>query len=238
MTTALSKLQSSTALSTDVADAIAAAAQEEGTNELGALLKYSKGHYFVGTDEIPMGTEYLAHVHLWVRGYVKFKGGALIEHKVGKVADGFVIPEREDLDETDSSTWEKSPSGEAKDPWTQAVLSPARESRERRDRDFRLRLCRRSPSGIDALLQGRQGTSRPWVCPSSNSELSPTSTRLMAGWTSRFSPSCGGPAMPPANKPRCPRRKKWTTLSLFDGRRTKERRVLLASVASREDLFQ
>jgi|HubBroStandDraft_6_1064221.scaffolds.fasta_scaffold1554654_2 hypothetical protein len=116
-------MQSSTALST-AAEAIAAAAQEEGANELGALLKYSKGHYFVGTDEIPMGTEYLAHVHLWVRGYVKFKGGALIEHKVGKVADGFVIPEREDLDETDSSTWETSPSGEAKDPWTKQSYLP------------------------------------------------------------------------------------------------------------------
>jgi hypothetical protein len=123
MTTAISKLQTSTALST-AAEAIAAAAQEEGANELGALLKYSKGHYFVGTDEIPMGTEYLAHVHLWVRGYVKFKGGALIEHKVGKVADGFVVPEREDLDESDSSTWEKSPSGEAKDPWTKQSYLP------------------------------------------------------------------------------------------------------------------
>ena len=124
MSTAISKLQTSTALST-AAEAIAAAAQEEGANELGTLLKYTKGHFLIGTDEIPMGTEYIAHVQHWVRGWVKLKGGSLIEHKVGRVADGFVVPEREDLDETDQATWEKSPSGgEPKDPWTRQSYLP------------------------------------------------------------------------------------------------------------------
>jgi hypothetical protein len=124
MSTAISKLQSSTALSTDVADAIAAAAQEEGTNELGTLLKYAQGIFTKKTEEVPLGTEYIAHIQQWVRGWVKFKAGCLVEHRVGKVADGFVVPEREELDETDQATWEKSPSGEVKDPWSKQSYLP------------------------------------------------------------------------------------------------------------------
>ena len=126
MSTALSELKTTTALSSleDTAKAIAAAAQEEGAGELGTLLKYSKGHYIIGTDEVAMGTEYIAHVQHWVRGYVKFKGGCLIEHKVGRVADGFAVPTREQLDETDQASWEKSPSGEPKDPWSKQSYLP------------------------------------------------------------------------------------------------------------------
>jgi hypothetical protein len=127
MSTAISELKSATALSPieNTAKAIAAAAQEEGANELGTLLKYSKGHYIIGTEEVQMGTEYIAHVEHWVRGWVKFKGGSLIEHKVGRVADGFVVPERTELDETDTATWEKDPkSGEPKDCWTKQSYLP------------------------------------------------------------------------------------------------------------------
>ena len=126
MSTAISELKTATALSPveNTAKAIAAAAQEEGANELGTLLKYSKGHYLIGAEEIPMGTQYIAHVEHWVRGYVKFKGGCLVEHKVGRVADGFVVPTREELDETDQASWEKSPSGEPKDPWSKQSYLP------------------------------------------------------------------------------------------------------------------
>ena len=126
MSTAISELKTATALSPveNTAKAIAAAAQEEGANELGTLLKYSKGHYLIGAEEIPMGTQYIARVEHWVRGYVKFKGGCLVEHKVGRVADGFVVPTREELDETDQASWEKSPSGEPKDPWSKQSYLP------------------------------------------------------------------------------------------------------------------
>jgi hypothetical protein len=99
--------------------------QEEGANELGTLLKYSKGHYLIGTEEVAVGTEFIAHIEHWVRGWVKFKAGSLIEHRVGLVADGFVVPEREALDETDPATWEKDPkNGEPKDPWTKQSYLP------------------------------------------------------------------------------------------------------------------
>jgi hypothetical protein len=126
MSTAITKPQTEAALSTveNTARAIAAAAQEEGANELGTLVKYTKGLYHMKDDEVPLGTEFIAHVEHWVRGYVKFKGGSLIEHRVGRVTDGFVVPTREELDDTDPTLWEKSPSGEPKDPWTKQSYLP------------------------------------------------------------------------------------------------------------------
>jgi hypothetical protein len=118
MSTALAVTVENTAL------AIAAAAQEEGANELGKLLKFSKGHYLVGTEEIPVGKELIAHVEHWVRGWIKFKGGQLVERKVGRVADGLVVQKREDLDDTDSSKWETDTRGEPQDPWTQQSCLP------------------------------------------------------------------------------------------------------------------
>ena len=107
------------------ANAIAAAAREEGANESGgAYLKFSKGHYFLATEEVAPGREYIAHVAQWIRGWIKFRGGALIERRVGKVADGFIVPAREDLDDQDESRWEIDPRGGPKDPWTMQSYLP------------------------------------------------------------------------------------------------------------------
>jgi hypothetical protein len=115
----------STALTTieNTAQAIAAAAQEEGASGTGVLAKFSKGHFFIGTEEVPLGTEFIAHVQHWVRGWVKFRDGSLIEHRVGRVADRFVVPAREDLDETDQTEWATGPKG-PEDPWTQQSYLP------------------------------------------------------------------------------------------------------------------
>jgi hypothetical protein len=96
--------------------AIAQAAQEEGANEIGRLLKFSKGHYLVSTEEIPVGKEYVAHVEHWTRGWVKFRHGELIERRVGRVADGFAVPKREEFDDTDATKWETDTRGDPQDP--------------------------------------------------------------------------------------------------------------------------
>jgi hypothetical protein len=126
MTTAISTVKSNTAL-TDLeaqAAAIAAAAQEDGANNLGRLLKFSKGLYLIATETVPLGKEYIGHVQHWTRGWVKFRGGSLIEHRVGRVADGFIVPEREALDDNDPSLWEKDHAGNPKDPWTKQSYLP------------------------------------------------------------------------------------------------------------------
>jgi hypothetical protein len=93
-------------------------AQETQASELGGrLLKFVKGRFHVGDDEVPAGGEYIAHVNKLMRGYVKFFGGKLVEQRLGKVADGFGLPKRDELGDTDQTAWERDTSGSPRDPW-------------------------------------------------------------------------------------------------------------------------
>jgi hypothetical protein len=106
------------------AKALMVAAQEEGAASMGKLAKFSKGKYFTGTEEIPAGTEFIAHVSHWTRGWVKFVGGSLVEHRIGKVVDGFRVPEREELGDLDPTNWPKDRSGKPQDVWCQQSYLP------------------------------------------------------------------------------------------------------------------
>jgi hypothetical protein len=94
------------------------AAQELDSGGLGKLLKFTKGKYFVGDDEVSIGREMIAHVTAVARGWVKFADGKMVAQHVGKVADGFVVPKREDLGDTDNGKWERDPGGLLRDPWS------------------------------------------------------------------------------------------------------------------------
>lgn len=100
-----------------------AAAEEEGSG-VGRLLKYSKGHYFANEDEVPIGTKLIAHTRQFTRGWVKFVGGRLVEQKIGRVIDGFALPPREDLGDTDESAWEMGNDGRPRDPWVKQLYLP------------------------------------------------------------------------------------------------------------------
>jgi hypothetical protein len=82
------------------------------------LLKFVKGKFYVGGDELPAGREFVAHVQQLAHGWVKFTDGKLAEQRVGIVADGFVLATRDELGDTDSSKWEKDGAGAPRDPWT------------------------------------------------------------------------------------------------------------------------
>ena len=90
------------------AKALAAAALEERATEFGKMLKFNKGRYYVGDDEIKVGHQYIAHTSQWTRGWVKFIGNQPVERRIGKVVDGFKMPERDELGDTDESQWEMS----------------------------------------------------------------------------------------------------------------------------------
>ena len=124
MVTALSTVANGSTALTPVAQAIADAAREEGADGLGRLMKFTKGHYTIATEEIPPNREYNAYVEHWVRGFVKFVGGHLVERRVGRVADGFVVPSRELLGDLDQSKWEKGPDGHPADPWSLQTYLP------------------------------------------------------------------------------------------------------------------
>jgi hypothetical protein len=81
------------------------------------LLKFVKGKWFVGDDEVSAGREFIAHVPQLAQGWVKFSDGKVAEQCVG-IVDGFVFATRDDLGATDSSKWEKDAAGAPLDPWT------------------------------------------------------------------------------------------------------------------------
>jgi hypothetical protein len=85
---------------------------------LGRILKFSKGQYESQGDVVPLGTQFIAHVDQVAVGWVKFgTDGSLIEQKIGKLIDGFVMPDRAELDCFDQSAWPMGRDGKKKDPW-------------------------------------------------------------------------------------------------------------------------
>ena len=93
------------------------AAAAEAGSDLGKLLKFVKGKWEIGDDAVPDGTEFVAYIDQVVRGWVCFKDSKVVDRIIGKIADGFRPPPREELPDTDQSKWEKDAKGEARDPW-------------------------------------------------------------------------------------------------------------------------
>jgi hypothetical protein len=98
--------------------AVAAEAQEM------RLLKFVKGKWYVGDDELSLGREFIAHVPQLAHGMVKFVDGKVAEQRVGIVADGFVLPSRDELGDIDSKNWETDHAGAPRDPWCHQYYLP------------------------------------------------------------------------------------------------------------------
>jgi hypothetical protein len=100
------------------------AAAENGS-ETGRLLKFVKGEWTTGDDTVADGTEYIAHIDQLIRGWVKFEDGKVTDRVIGKIADGFKPPQREELSDSDPKQWrEKDADGRPRDPWTQQWFLP------------------------------------------------------------------------------------------------------------------
>lgn len=88
------------------------------------MLKFRKGVYICDGDEIPLGTEYVAHPIGWVKMWVKFVLGTPTERRVFRVVAGEIPPERPYLPDLDQTLWEHDPAGRAIDPWSYQYLLP------------------------------------------------------------------------------------------------------------------
>jgi hypothetical protein len=88
------------------------------------LLKFVKGKYKVMDDEVPLGTEYVAHASQLMFCWIRFEDNKRTDRKMGRAADGFVPPKREELGDLDQSQWERDDRGAPKDPWTFQHLLP------------------------------------------------------------------------------------------------------------------
>src|SRR5262249_5799227 len=67
-------------------------------------------------DEVAIGSKFIAHIDQLALGWVKFVGGKVAEQRIGRAADGFALPAREELGDTDESQWQID-KGEPRDPW-------------------------------------------------------------------------------------------------------------------------
>lgn len=100
-------------------------AAAEGGNELGKLPKFVKGEWTIGDDAVADNAEYVAHIDQAIRGWVKFDDGKVVERIIGKIADGFKPPRRENLPDNDPANWhEKDADGEPRDPWVAQWFLP------------------------------------------------------------------------------------------------------------------
>jgi hypothetical protein len=87
------------------------------------LLKFKKSKFYVTDDEVAIGREFIAHANQLTTGWIKFSGNAVVDRKMGRAADGFVPPERDELGDMDQSEWEVR-DGELQDPWVFQHLMP------------------------------------------------------------------------------------------------------------------
>jgi hypothetical protein len=104
------------------ADNILTAAEEGAGFE--KLLKFKKGKYYIGDNEVPLGRQYVAHTTQWVKCWIKFADGKVADRRMGKVAEGYVPPERHDLGDLDKGKWQPGLDGKLRDPWTFQHLLP------------------------------------------------------------------------------------------------------------------
>jgi hypothetical protein len=94
---------------------------------LGApLLKFTKQGEFAISDveSIPEGVKCTAHADEITLGWVKWVDGRPSERRVGRIADKFVPPRRDELGDTDESRWEVQDDGTRRDPWQFQMTVP------------------------------------------------------------------------------------------------------------------
>jgi hypothetical protein len=114
-------------LETEADNILAAAKEDAGFDK---LLKFIKGKYYVGPKEsrteIPLGSQFIAHASQWTKCWIKFADGKVVQRHMGKVAEGYVPPEREELDDTDQGKW-AIVDGKPRDPWRLDYILPMEE---------------------------------------------------------------------------------------------------------------
>jgi hypothetical protein len=96
----------------------------------GRLLRFKKGKWVYGDakDELPEGTQLVAIMAEARIGWIKWArdadGKATPTHIVGRIVDGFEVPDRDTLDCHDQSEWKVGLSGKPEDPWRRVCYLP------------------------------------------------------------------------------------------------------------------
>ena len=94
-----------------------------------SFLKYVKGAFVFGIDEekMALGTELVPNLHEGKIGWLKWKGGEVVEEKMFAWATGH--PYREDLGDLDQDLWEVDDDGKPIDPYSETATLPFKNPR-------------------------------------------------------------------------------------------------------------
>jgi hypothetical protein len=94
---------------------------------MGSALLFKKGEWFLGSDKIkvPDGTPYVALMSLASIGYLRWNEDKTASHRdVGKIAEGWKLPDKETLPDRDPEKWPIGLSGKKEDPWRECCYLP------------------------------------------------------------------------------------------------------------------
>jgi hypothetical protein len=94
---------------------------------MGSALLFKKGAWLLGSDKtkIPDGTKYIALMNLASEGYLRWNEDKTATHRdVGKIAEGWVLPDKETLPDRDPEKWPIGLNGRKEDPWRRCCYLP------------------------------------------------------------------------------------------------------------------
>jgi hypothetical protein len=96
------------------------------TSIAGRLIKFDKGGKFVTPDdsaEVSEDQDFVALCDEVMVGWIKFNGvGEAPDREMGLLYDGFEMPPRESMGDTDKTQWEEGLDGKPADPWQHQML--------------------------------------------------------------------------------------------------------------------
>jgi hypothetical protein len=116
------------ALATNVSPWREAVNDEVGAS-FGVFLKFTKGEWTLGEDakKVPTEARFVANMHEYYRGWVRWWDGKPTEHLIGRVVDRHRVHAREELSDLDEARWETEPNGARRDPWARSVYLAMRD---------------------------------------------------------------------------------------------------------------
>ena len=96
-----------------------AAYGEQATGGARNIIKFRKGRFFYGQDdiEIPLGTRLIANMAAAKVGWVRWRDGRPTDEVMVLIGDGVAPPRRGELGDDDRGQWETDDRGDPRDPW-------------------------------------------------------------------------------------------------------------------------
>jgi hypothetical protein len=107
----------------DYVDPFAAFATQEGGALEGEFLKFTRGAWMIGDNEVKEDTRLIAGMSDLHTGWLRWGNASVTDRVLGRVAEGFVPPPRSELGDNNEAQWDTGPGG-PRDPWVFTAILP------------------------------------------------------------------------------------------------------------------